>query len=395
MHNFDDSGYDDIDESIKDTEADKVALELDKKGKEEVDLFINDELLIDNLSREPSSMKVFDAKKFYTSPLPSIISTNTSFILNQLKLNVAKDNYYSFEIVKYNLISKEIVNINDLSIYVTRNKYVFPNVGGNNDYFFKYKNNVIYGTAALGYNPPPGKYTIIVKSKSNPDWKGVSTSFNLLKRQVPEIPKGFSIVNMEYTVFLKNIKVQGIDGKLGNYKNIAKWVKFMGADAFWMLVAQTTGWHKTITPTEPWVKGGFKNLDLLAPVMKKNGIKVGAYIMSYFTPANGKKKAGYEASLGYDGKTDKIEDSLHISLNDEKRIQDIIALAKKFNANPQVDFIGMDFIRTGRADGYEMGPLVVEDMNIKTPSAYDDYSYLEKVKWFAKRVENLKNRNYC
>ena len=77
---------------------------------------------------------------------------------------------------------------------------------------------------------------------------------------------------------------------MGGYQKMADWVKFMDADAFWMLVAQTTGWNRKLTPESPWNEGGFVNLNLLAPEMKKKGIQVGAYIMSFFTPANGKKK---------------------------------------------------------------------------------------------------------
>ena len=105
----------------------------------------------------------------------------------------------------------------------------------------------------------------------------------------------------------------------------------------------------------------------------------------------GKKKAKYDPSLGYSSHRG-LEDSLHISLNSEQRLNDIVEVVKSFDKNPYVSFIGLDFIRTGRADGYEMGPAFIDDMNVRVPNYYFKMSYVDKIKWFSKRVENQKNR---
>ena len=391
LHNFDDSGLDKVDKEIANTPADKVAKVMDKEGKRIIDSYINEKYST-SYRRNPSVMKIFNENIFYNSPTPDNSKINSDENLNKLKLIMGKNQYYSFEIVRFNLVADKGINIDDLKVYVIRGDYIFPNVGGKNDIFFKYRDNKIVGTAAMGYNPPPGQYQIVVKSRKTPNWKGVSADFRLVRRSVPKLKKGFSVVNMEYTIPLKTIKVKSPRGYLGDYKEIANWVEYMGVDAFWMLVAQTTGWNQNATANRPWVKGGFRNLDLLAPVMKEKNIQVGAYIMSYFTPANGKKKVGYDPSLGYNSTQNRLEDSYHISLNCEKRFQDILKIAKEFEANPNVDYIGMDFIRTGRADGYEMGPMVVEDMNIRVSKEYHKYSYIGKVKWFANVIENQKNQ---
>ncbi len=389
LHNFDDSGLDEMDKEIEGTPADKIANDMDAEGTKVIDSYINEKYSI-SYRRNPSTLRIFNENTFYNSPIPNNNKFNSDKNLNKIKLVMGKDQYYSFEIVRFNLVADNAINIDDLKVYVVRGNYIFPNVGGKNDIFFKYQDKKIVSTAAMGYNPPPGNYQIVVKSRKIPDWKGVSADFQLVRRTVPKLKKGFSIVNMEYTIPLKSIKVRGHKGNLGDYKEIANWVEYMGADAFWMLVAQTTGWNQKTTAKNPWVVGGFKNLNLLAPVMQEKNIQVGAYIMSYFTPANGKRKAGYDPSLGYSSSQFKLEDSYHISLNCEKRFQDILQIAKEFEANPNVDYIGMDFIRTGRADGYEMGPMVVEDMNIRTPEKYDRFSYIDKVKWFANTIENQK-----
>ena len=67
-----------------------------------------------------------------------------------------------------------------------------------------------------------------------------------------------------------------------------------------------------------------------------------------------KKKLAMSHPLATIPKQVKSKNSLHISLSDNRRLQDIIALAQKFEKNDGIDFIGLDFIRTGHSDGYEM-----------------------------------------
>lgn len=390
LHNFDDSGN--IDEKSPDyqkSEDDKIAQTLDKKGLE-LEAYVNDKYVLDQ-GIQHRELKVFAKNQFYTSPVPDNSKQNTDNSLKKIRLILEKDKIFSFEIIRFNLIAADSINLKDLRIYIKSGDYVFPNVGGKSDSFFKYRQNTIYGTAVLGYNPPPGKYTLQVKSVSNPEWDGLMKPFTLMRRTVPEIKPGFSVVTMEYTVPLTSTKVRVPDGTIGDASRIADWVKFMGADAFWMLVSQTTGWNPEISPEKPWVSGGDVNLRLLAPVMRSNGIQVGAYIMCYYTPANGKKKVGYEPSLRFDRDIDSLRDSLHVSLNCKRRFMDIMNKAKEFQDNPHVDYIGFDFIRTGHLDGYEMGPEVVEDMNIAVPESYVKMPRIEKVKWFARQISVERN----
>ncbi len=341
--------------------------------------------------RSYKRLSIENSKTFFTSPPPNNKNDTNLAELKQLDFILDKDKYYRFEIVRGNLVTKSRINIKDLQAKVYRGKYIIPNVGGKSDFFFRYKDNTIYINFALGYNPPPGTYVIKITSKKNPDWAGIEKPFVLLKRAVPPLQKGFSVVNWEYNGSL-NFQITAPDRTRGGAENLIKWLKYMDVDAFWLLAAQTSGWYKKTSPENPWVISGPRNLKVLSKLAKEQDLLVGAYFMSYYTPANGKKPAGYNPSLGYDSRTKKLQDSLHISLLDQKRLDHIIATAKDFQADPYVDFIGLDFIRTGRADGYEMGPRVVEDMNIATPVEYDDYTTIQKIKWFASKVENLSNR---
>lgn len=338
--------------------------------------------------------KSFLQKRFVSSPTPLDSGEGNNLLhLQDLKLVVGKDKYYRFEIVRVNLVAKTSIDIDDLKVYVVRNGVLRPNVGGKHDVKFRYENGIIYASIALGYNPLQAVYSVVVQSLSQPEWKGTSASFQVVHSDLPSVQGGFSVINLEYVASLDNKEIRGPDGEIGDYKMIAKWLKYVDVDALWMLAAQTSGWYSKTSPTNPWVSGGLRNLELLAPVIKENNLQLGAYIMSFYTPGNGKKIVGYKPSLGYDKQTGTLYASKHVSLIDERRLKDMTEIARSFQQNKYVDFIGFDFIRTGRADGYEMGPQVVKDMNIPTPRGYEYFTDVEKTKWFAQLVENLSNES--
>lgn len=336
--------------------------------------------------RDLSELRVYPENRFQSSPRPDLEKANGRDDLQGLKLIMGKSHYFRFEVIRINLVAPRPVNLDDLKVLLVKDNAVYPNVGGDTDTAFKVKDGVIYATVSLGYNPPAGTYQVLVRSKSHPDWPGVSDVFRMVHRRVPAAPKGFSVVNWEYTVPIRNTPIQGPDGKTGDWRMVADWLNFMDTDALWMLVAQTTGWDNSLNKDNPWVKGGFDNLALLAPHLKSNGIQVGAYFMCFFTPENGKRLVGYDPSLQYDPSSDSMYDSRFVSLNSEQRIQDMIKAAREWQANRNVDYIGFDFIRTGEVDGYEMGPEVIDDMNIPVPAGYERWNRLDQVKYFAKRM---------
>lgn len=395
LHRFDDIGKVHT-VSVRESIADSIAMQMDlakasiPSGKE-TEMFFNSKFLDRTFKRDWTSLQLENVRDFLPSPQVLFEGENSLTALQNLALVSQKTAYYSFEIIRYNLVATSPICLDDLKVYVTRNGYILPNVGGKNDYFLKYRDKIIYGTAALGYNPPPGIYTIEVRSISQPDWPGISTTFELYKRRVPSFGRSMSIVNMEYTAPLGDKKIRTPTGEMSNYKAIADWIEFMEADSFWMLAAQTTGWDAAINETNPWVKGGLDNLKLLAPEMKKRNIDVGAYIMAYYSPANGKAKAGYATSWSYDRPSGNLKNSSHISLLCPKRLRDITKMATLLEQDPLVSFIGLDFIRTGQLDGYEMGPIIVDDMNIRTPADYMQFSEVEKIRWFANQISVRRN----
>jgi hypothetical protein len=109
--------------------------------------------------------------------------------------------------------------------------------------------------------------------------------------------------------------------------------------------------------------------------------------MSFYVPGSGGIPDRYEPGLGYNAENGTLYQSRHISLASERRIRDMIELATQFQQDSQIEYIGFDFIRTGRADGYELAHLVIDDTGIDTPAGWTDLNASERIKWFARKIE--------
>ncbi|MCZ9990164.1 hypothetical protein OFR29_10060 [Brachyspira hyodysenteriae] len=157
----------------------------------------------------------------------------------------------------------------------------------------------------------------------------------------------------------------------------------MKCDMFWAIGGQTTGWTAGITPEEPWAKAMIKNIENLAASKAKGNVELGAYVMSYFAAGGGARKGGYDVSIGYNSATQSLVESRHISLDDPKRVQDIIDILKRYDSNPNISYLGLDFIRTGEVDGYEMVDEMVELTGVYVPANWSTMSKAARMRWLA------------
>ena len=83
--------------------------------------------------------------------------------------------------------------------------------------------------------------------------------------------------------------------------------------------------------------------------------------MSFYVPGPDGIPERYKPGLGYNAENDTLYRARHISLSCDQRVKDLIDLAREFQNDQQIDYIGFDFIRTGRVDGYELAQLVIDD----------------------------------
>jgi hypothetical protein len=307
----------------------------------------------------------------------------------------------SLVIPKREIYHHEILNVylygipaDDPAIYtmkILRKGRAYPSVGNELTIPFKRARGTAFGRLKAVYlpdwNEEEGEFRIeLYRDESIFTPKG-EAAFRLLRRKVPPLVKTLSVVDLEMNNSIRRRSFTDSMGSQSDYRAILDWARFMQADAIWILSGETTSFDPYRTADKPWDPGPLENLRLLKESAGQYGVQVGSYIMCFYVPGDNGVPPGYPAATGYRSETDSLYSSPHISLLSERRIQDIIELARRFQKDREISYIGFDFIRTGRVDGYELGPLVVEETNIDTPPSWPSLSEEEKIKWFARSIE--------
>jgi hypothetical protein len=211
--------------------------------------------------------------------------------------------------------------------------------------------------------------------------------FTIKKRQLAPVKKGLAVVDLELNASVRRKSFVSPDGTKKDCSALLEWVKHMDADALWILSGETTGFQARSEFEDPWDQGPLDNLAALKALAPKFDVDIGAYIMCFYVPGDYGVPPRYEPATGYYGSTDTLYRAKHISLDSERRILDIIELARRFQTDPEVHYIGFDFIRTGKTDGYELAEDVVHDTNARTPDSWASFSREEKIRWFARKIE--------
>ena len=229
-----------------------------------------------------------------------------------------------------------------------------------------------------------GEYQAVVLVQTAKGIYGYTKDFTVKGRQSPPAKETKKIATLEYAIDLTTKKVPSVEtGELTTYDAIYDWIRYMKCDIFWAIGGQTTGWTKGINSDEPWAKDMIRNIENLASSKKKGNVELGAYVMSYFAAGGGARKGGYDVSIGYNSETKSLVESRHISLADTKRVQDIIDILKRYDSNPNISYVGLDFIRTGEVDGYEMVDEMVELTGIYVPANWNTMNKQARMRWLA------------
>jgi len=252
---------------------------------------------------------------------------------------------------------------------------------------FLEKNGVLQAVYLPALNEVEGELEINFFYAGRKIQTDAPVKFVLKRRKVSPIEKVLSIVDLEMN---KNIAEKSfIDpvNRRTDYKAILDWAHFMQTDMLWILAGETTTFKTSRKIDSAWDEGPLENLRLLKKAARGTQIKIGAYVMSFYVPGKTGVTDRYEPGIGYNSEQDYLYRSRHISLGCEKRIEDIVKLVRFFQNDPDIHYIGFDFIRTGRADGYELVEDAVEETNIPVPVEWGVYSKAEKIRWFARKIE--------
>ncbi len=221
-----------------------------------------------------------------------------------------------------------------------------------------------------------------------------ATSVEITGRIPVKNQNSFCAMVLEYGGNIRQKKIIGPDNKKGTWKNIIKWCEYANADALLMLGAETETYNSRVNAKVPFDPMKLKDVEIIGKEAKKNNLIFGAWVMSFGIQGRKYEKVGYQPSLAYNKNTGALYPSyMHISMGDPKRFNDLLNVVKRFDRDPNVDMIGIDYIRTGHLDGYELADEVVRDMNIQVPDNWDNMGKLDKAKWFAYQLRVKKDKD--
>lgn len=305
----------------------------------------------------------------------------------RVSIDLSKISVFRYEPVVINASIYTGDFIKNISIYVRYKSDKIVKKNGDDRYsinVFKVQNSQYKGTYLHPFGGTLGEYQAVVLVQTAKGIYGYTKDFTVKGRQSPPAKETKKIATLEYAIDLTTKKVPSVEtGELTTYDAIYDWIRYMKCDIFWAIGGQTTGWTKGINSDEPWSKDMIKNIENLASSKKKGNVELGAYVMSYFAAGGGARKGGYDVSIGYNSETKSLVESRHISLADTKRVQDIIDILKRYDSNPNISYVGLDFIRTGEVDGYEMVDEMVELTGIYVPANWNTMNKQARMRWLA------------
>jgi len=234
------------------------------------------------------------------------------------------------------------------------------------------------GLWPVPWNAEPGEYRLSLSSADALGDRLQASGFRIERRKPAPIPKGLSILTLESVTPLAEMKVKAPDGTEKDWRGLLDWAQYVGADAFWMLGGQTPGKN----PGEVWVT---TNLDMIPKVAHEchaRGLKFGVYAMCYLTMST-RTVGGYEYAR--DVQEGASLPTRAISLRDPRRPRDVSALLAKFAASPDVDYVGLDYIRNALG-GYELADEFFAEMpGVSPPPDWTRLSEEQRMVWFARK----------
>ena len=308
-----------------------------------------------------------------------------------IKIVINKKEIYHYEIQNIYIYDFGKLKANNFHIKVYRNGVLSPSIGIIKDIPFLYlkDSKVLRAVYFPNWNAPDGKYEVRV-FYGNTELKTTEPlTFTIKRREIKEIKNGFSVVDLEMNKSVYSRTIRGISGDIKGPEGILEWAGFLNADALWILSGETTSFpeRKYLKNMNYWDEGPIKNLKTLEKYSQKYNVKIGAYVISFFVPGKNGVPQRYKSGIGYDSAQDYLYKSRHISLSSENRIRDIINLVRNFQNDPHISYIGFDFIRTGRADGYELVDEFIEESNVPVNKNWGSMKYRDRIKWLAKKIE--------
>lgn len=209
----------------------------------------------------------------------------------------------------------------------------------------------------------------------------------LVWKRPREVPAGLCAVTLESREDFAGRQIPLPDGGSGDWRGLFDWAQFMGADTFWYLGGVTVNPSTGADLGYPWVSANLKQVPLFAREAHARGLNFGVWVQAYLTMGDPKEATRYRYAVDYDPRKGLLPTPA-VSLFDERRLRDITELLRRFQEIPEVDMLGLDYIRTASDGGYEMTEEFAREMvPPELPRGWNEWSKAQQRVWLADKTE--------
>lgn len=253
-------------------------------------------------------------------------------------------------------------------------------------------------------SPPLGKYKVDIKeekmkknAKEGKDTKAVkeeilyetvsSAEFEITGRASYILPKGFSVLTLEGEPrhYIKGFpSPYSADTKTKSWESIIDWAEFLGADALWCLVGQTHMTQPNDKSLYPWDPVSLKVMEKISKRAHEKNIQFGGWLCCFYIWGKYYDKSDYQFTTAYTP-SKGLHTVKFISLKDKIRKKHIVNLMKIMDSNPNVSYIGLDYVRTSEIGGFELMDDFVKEMDVNVPQGWWMLPKDDRMIWVAER----------
>ncbi len=322
----------------------------------------------------------------YRYILLSILLLTTGFSFSHPKLSLDRKEYLHHDFVTAQLkVYSDSKDATYIGMVFNSNRPVFT-VEGQSIVRFRPTDKYYIWEAKwpVPWNAPAGEYEFRIwepPTQGNIK-RNISYRFRISRRTPKPIANDMKILTWENTRPLRSIKMTGPDGNVRDWRGILDWAEYLGANTVWLIGGQTGYFSRRAKREFPWIEDNVGFLKTFGDEAHKRGFKFGVWVACYQTFGKSElKPEWYQWGVDYNPDTNELFYTKAISIFDKQRKNDIIEFLRILENIPEVDMIGLDYIRPP-LEGLEMTEQFVEEMQPELPERWAEWSTNKRQKWF-------------
>jgi len=228
------------------------------------------------------------------------------------------------------------------------------------------------------WNAPEGEYRPVLVGRDDLGERVHAAPFRIGRRRPLPLKPGFVVTTLETVAPLETMRVQAPDGQRKDWRGLLDWAQYLRADAFWVLGGQSPGKSGAL-----WDDANTALLPDVAKETRARGLKFGVYAEFSLTMSSSVKLSGYEYGVEVAGGKPTVTRA--ISLREHKRVDDVVARLKPYADDPNVDFLGLDYIRNALGGCELVDDFVAEMPGVVVPPEWPKLTRDERMTWLARK----------